>query len=115
MIGGSRKKRYSTVYMRRTGNAHKSQYGEKGRDRKDGAHARRSAAGKVFCREAADGCDIIECESFALFRNAAVTGKKAAGLMQVVDLINRNLHATPEEREKAGLQMFEIALGTVLL
>lgn len=61
------------------------------------------------------GCDIIECESFALFHNAAVTGKKAAGLMQVVDLINRNLHATPEEREKAGLQMFEIALGTVLL
>ena len=61
------------------------------------------------------GCDIVECESFALFHNAKMTGKKAAGLMQVVDLVNRDLHATSEDRERAGLQMFEIALGTILL
>ena len=61
------------------------------------------------------GCDIVECECFALFHNAAVTGKKAAGLMQVVDLVNRDLHATSEEREQAGLRMFEVALGTLLL
>ena len=61
------------------------------------------------------GCDIVECESFALFHNARMTGKKAAGLMQVVDLIGRNEHATSQEREQAGQQMFEIALGTLLV
>lgn len=61
------------------------------------------------------GCDIVECESFALFHNAAMTGKKAAGLMQVVDLIKQDRHATIEERERAGLQMFEIALETVFM
>ena len=61
------------------------------------------------------GCDIVECESFALFHNAKMTGKKAAGLMQVVDLIRRDEHATSLQRETAGKQMFEIALGTVLL
>ena len=44
-----------------------------------------------------------------------MTGKKAAGLMQVVDLIKRDQHATSEERERAGLQMFEIALGTLFV
>lgn len=61
------------------------------------------------------GCDIVECESFALFHNARMTGKKAAGLMQVVDLIKRDQHATSEERERAGQQMFEIALGTLFV
>lgn len=61
------------------------------------------------------GCDIVECESFALFHNAKMTGKKAAGLMQVVDLIKRDQHATSEERERAGQQMFEIALGTLFV
>ena len=44
-------------------------------------------------------CDIIECECFALFHNAAVTGKKAAGIMQITDLLTRGGRATPEERE----------------
>ena len=57
------------------------------------------------------GCDVIECECFALFHNAAVTGKHAAGLMSVVDLETRDLHATVEERERGGSQMMEIALG----
>lgn len=61
------------------------------------------------------GCDIVECECFALFHNAKVTGKRAAGLMQVVDLINKNEHATVEQREKAGAKMMEIALGTILI
>lgn len=61
------------------------------------------------------GCDIVECECFALFHNAKVCNKKAAGLMQVVDLIKRNEHATIEQREKAGDRMMEIALNTVLI
>ena len=61
------------------------------------------------------GCDIVECESFALFHNAKMTGKKAAGLMQVVDLIRRDEHASSQEREQAGQQMFEIALGTLFV
>lgn len=58
-------------------------------------------------------CDVIECECFALFHNAAVTGKKAAGLMSIVDLETRDLHATIEERELGGAQMMEIALGVL--
>ena len=61
------------------------------------------------------GCDIVECECFALFHNAAVTGKKAAGLMQVVDLIKRDEHASVEERERAGYTMFKIALDSLSL
>ena len=61
------------------------------------------------------GCDIVECECFALFHNAKMTGKKAAGLMQAVDLIGKNEHATALQRERAGLQMCEIALGTLFL
>ena len=60
------------------------------------------------------GCDIIECEAFALFHNARVTGKHAAGLMQIADLKERDLHASAEERERGGSRMFEVALGTVL-
>ncbi len=61
------------------------------------------------------GCDIVECECFALFHNAKVLSKKAAGLMQAVDLIEDNIHATSEQREKEGRLMAEIALGTVLI
>lgn len=57
------------------------------------------------------GCDIIECECFALFHNAAVTGKRAAGLVSLVDLPTRDLHATIKEREMSGLKTMEIALG----
>lgn len=61
------------------------------------------------------GCDIVECECFALFHNAKVNHKRAAGLMQVVDLIKQNEHASTLERQQAGNLMFEIALGSVLL
>lgn len=57
------------------------------------------------------GCDIIECECFALFHNAAVTGKHAAGLVTLVDLPTRDLHATIEQRQKSGHKMMEVALG----
>ena len=57
------------------------------------------------------GCDIIECECFALFHNAAVTGKRAGGLMSVVDLETRDLHASAYERERGNSKMLEIALG----
>ncbi|MBR2672178.1 MAG: purine-nucleoside phosphorylase [Oscillospiraceae bacterium] len=56
------------------------------------------------------GCDIIECECFALFHNARVTGKHAGGLMSIVDLETRDLHSTAEERERGNLRMCEIAL-----
>lgn len=56
-------------------------------------------------------CDIIECECFALFHNAAVTGKRAAGLMSISDLLLKDEHASSEEREKGNLAMLEIALG----
>ena len=62
-----------------------------------------------MCKEY--GCDVIECECFALFHNARVTGKSAAGLMSITDRIKFDQHATSVERERGNKQMFEIALG----
>jgi purine-nucleoside phosphorylase len=56
-------------------------------------------------------CLGAEMESFALFHNAAVTGKKAACLLTVSDLLGTKLLTTAEEREKSFTKMMEIALG----
>jgi purine-nucleoside phosphorylase len=57
------------------------------------------------------GCVAVEMESFALFHNANVLGKKAACLLTVSDnLVTREL-TTSEERQEAFTKMMEIALG----
>jgi purine-nucleoside phosphorylase len=57
------------------------------------------------------GCIAVEMESFALFHNAKVTGKKAACLLTVSDLFTGGRATTAEEREKGFTRMMEIALG----
>jgi purine-nucleoside phosphorylase len=59
------------------------------------------------------GCLAVEMESFALFHNAKVTGKKAACLLTISDLLSGGQKTTAEEREKGFTKMMEIALGVL--
>ncbi|MDR2501331.1 MAG: purine-nucleoside phosphorylase [Treponema sp.] len=79
----------------------------------------------VFYREAAEGepywrrvlreqhCLGVEMESFALFHNAAVTGKHAACLLTISDLLSGGPSASAEARERGFTRMMEIALGAL--
>ena len=58
-------------------------------------------------------CLAVEMESFALFHNAKVTGKKAACLVTVSDLLSGGHETTAGEREKSFTRMMEIALEAV--
>lgn len=57
------------------------------------------------------GCLAVEMESFALFHNAKVTGKKAACLLTVSDSLVTHEATTAEERQFAFTKMMDIALG----
>jgi purine-nucleoside phosphorylase len=52
----------------------------------------------------------VEMESFALFANAKVLGKKAACILTVSDSLVTHEVTTSEERQNAFTQMMEIAL-----
>jgi purine-nucleoside phosphorylase len=56
------------------------------------------------------GCDCVEMESFALFHNANVLGKKAACLLTISDNLVTHELTTSEERQSAFTQMMKIAL-----
>jgi len=56
-------------------------------------------------------CLAVEMESFALFHNAKVTGKKAACLVTVSDMLSGGHNASAREREQGFTRMMEIALG----
>ncbi len=58
-----------------------------------------------------EGCLAVEMESFGLFHNAVVTGKNAACLLTISDVLSRMQETTSEEREKSFTNMMEIALG----
>ena len=71
----------------------------------------------VFYREEAaenkaitNNCVAVEMESFALFHNANLLGKKAACLVTISDSFVTHKVTTPEEREQAFTSMMEIAL-----
>ena len=57
-------------------------------------------------------CACVEMESFALFHNAKVLGKKAACLLTISDSFTSEQKATPEERQTAFINMMKIALET---
>lgn len=57
------------------------------------------------------GCLCVEMESFALFHNAAVTGKRAACLVTISDSFITPQKTTAEQREKSFTDMMEVALG----
>lgn len=56
----------------------------------------------------------VEMESFALFHNAQVTGKKAACLLTVSDSLVTHEATTAEERQNAFTQMMEVALSQAI-
>jgi len=57
-------------------------------------------------------CVSVEMESFGLFHNANITGKNAACLLTISDLLFNLKESLPaEDREKSFTKMMEIALG----
>jgi len=56
------------------------------------------------------GADCVEMESFALFHNAAATGKRAACLLTISDSYVSENELTPEERERSFTAMIRLAL-----
>ncbi len=56
-------------------------------------------------------CVAAEMESFALFHNANMAGKKAACLLTVSDSIVTQAETTAEERQNSFTRMMEVALG----
>ena len=82
-------------------------------------HVERIHSSDVFYREDFNaykeiyekhGCVAVEMESFALFHNANVTGKKAACLLTVSDNLVTHELTTSEERQLAFTNMMKIAL-----
>lgn len=71
--------------------------------------------GSVSYQEIAEkyGCSCVEMESFALFHNANVLGKKAACLLTISDSLVNETKTTSEERQNAFTNMMEIALEAV--
>ncbi|MBQ2980853.1 MAG: purine-nucleoside phosphorylase [Lachnospiraceae bacterium] len=60
------------------------------------------------------GCLAVEMESFALFHNASVLGKKAACLLTISDSFVSNEITTAEERQNSFTNMMKIALDTAV-
>jgi purine-nucleoside phosphorylase, family 1 (deoD) len=60
------------------------------------------------------GCITVEMESFALFHNANVLGKKAACILTVSDSLVTHTATTAEERQNSFTKMMEIALETAI-
>jgi len=56
-------------------------------------------------------CAVVEMESFALFYNAVLLGKKAACVLTVSDTFVSQQITTAEERERSFTRMAEVALG----
>ncbi|WBW99654.1 purine-nucleoside phosphorylase [Oceanirhabdus sp. W0125-5] len=82
-------------------------------------HKNRIHSSDVFYRENFEeykeifekhGCTAVEMESFALFHNANVLGKKAACLLTVSDSLVTHEVTTSEERQNAFTNMMKIAL-----
>ena len=59
------------------------------------------------------GCVSVEMESFALFHNANVLGKKAACLLTISDNLVTHAETTSEERQNSFNQIIELALESV--
>ncbi len=63
---------------------------------------------------AKSGCTCVEMESFALFHNANVLGKKAACLLTISDSLCTKEETTAEERQTSFTDMMKVALEACL-
>lgn len=61
-----------------------------------------------------NNCLVAEMESFALFHNANILGKKASCIVTVSDSIVNHQETTPEERQTAFTNMMKIALEAAI-
>lgn len=61
------------------------------------------------------GCTACEMESFALFHNADILGKRAACLVTVSDNLVTHELTTAEQRQTAFREMMKVALETAVL
>ena len=59
------------------------------------------------------GCVCVEMESFALFHNANVLGKKAACLLTISDSLVTHEETTSKERENCFNEMIKLALDMI--
>ena len=70
--------------------------------------------GRTYIDDVLDkGCVAVEMESFALFHNAAVLGKKAACLVTISDSFVTNEVTTAQERQTSFTNMMKIALESI--
>ncbi len=60
------------------------------------------------------GCVAVEMESFALFHNAKILGKRAACLLTISDSFVSPEATTPEQRQTSFTAMMKVALGVTL-
>ena len=60
------------------------------------------------------GSDCVEMESFALFHNANMLGKKAACLLTISDSFVNHVELTAEERQNSFTEMMKLALETAI-
>ena len=58
------------------------------------------------------GTDCVEMESFALFHNANMLGKRAACLLTISDSFVSHVELTAEERQNSFTEMMKLALET---
>lgn len=60
------------------------------------------------------GCVCVEMESFALFHNASILGKKAACLLTISDSLVTHVGASAQERQTSFNNMMEVALEAAI-
>lgn len=60
------------------------------------------------------GSDCVEMESFALFHNANILGKRAACLLTISDSFVSHVELTSEERQNSFTEMMTLALETAI-
>lgn len=60
------------------------------------------------------GSDCVEMESFALFHNANMLGKRAACLLTISDSFVSHVELTSEERQNSFTEMMKLALETAI-
>ena len=60
------------------------------------------------------GCKAVEMETFALFHNANVTGKKAAALVTISDSLVTHEETTSEERQNSFGTMIKLVLESAI-
>ena len=59
-------------------------------------------------------CQAVEMETFALFHNANVTGKKATAIVTISDNLATHKETTSEERQNSFVTMIKLALESSL-